>query len=175
MTSLAPTPSPSAAASPSRTRDVQQTTMTQHYGVRSAGPNILPLPSGWMQLADATTNRAVYYHKATSRMVFSRAEMFLKSPPVTPPVTPSPAPRNCSSPATVQCFELPDKAVSAPFPPTHREGTEGTNEEEAIELSSSSSSVGSSVSELSISQTQTMRRTTTSIQSDADDSEATSY
>jgi hypothetical protein len=56
--------------------------MTQHYGV-SAGPKMNPLPSGWMQLTDAATNRPVYYHKTTSRMVFSRAEMLLKSPPVT--------------------------------------------------------------------------------------------
>jgi hypothetical protein len=174
MTSVAPTPSPSAAAAaaPSRTRDSQQTTMTQHYGV-SAGPKINPLPSGWMQLADAASNRAVYFHKATSRMVFSPAEMLLKCPPVTP----SPAPRNSLSPATVQSFELPDEAVSVPFPPTHREGTEGTNEEEAIELSSSSSS--SSVdSELTISQTQkprTQKIRPASNQTDDSDSEATCY
>jgi hypothetical protein len=74
-TPAAPTPSPSAAAPP---RDNQQTTMTQHYGV-SAGPKMKPLSSGWMQLTSAATNRLLYYHKATSRRVFSRAEMILKS------------------------------------------------------------------------------------------------
>jgi hypothetical protein len=110
-----------------------------------------------MQLTDAATNRPVYYRKATRRMVFSRAEMILKSPPVTP----SPAPRNSLSPATVQSFELPDGVVSAPFPPTHREGIEGTNEEEAIELhssSSSSSSISSVDSELTISQTPKLKK-----------------
>ncbi len=173
MTSLAPTPSPTAAASPSRTRDVQQTIMTQHYGVRSAGPKILPLPSGWMQLADAETNRPLYYHKATSRIVHSRAEMLLKSPPITP----SPIPRYSLTPATVQSFELPDGVVSSPFPPTHREGTKGTNEEEATELSSSSSS--SLVdSELTISQTQklgTQKILPASNQTDDSDSEAMCY
>ena len=172
MTLVAPTPSPTAAAAPSRTRDNQQTTMTQHYGV-SAGPKINLLPSGWMQLADAETNRPLYYHKATSRIVHSRAEMLLKSPPITP----SPIPRYSLSPATVQSFKLPDEAVSAPFPPTRREGTEGTNEEDAIELSSSLSS--SSVdSELTISQTQKLRTQKirpASHQTDDSDSEATCY
>jgi hypothetical protein len=153
-TPAAPTLSPSAAAAP---RDNQQTTMTQHYGV-SAGPKMNPLPSGWMQLTVAATNRPVYFHKATSQLAFSRADMFLKS---LPPVTPSPASRNSLSPATVQSFEPPDGVVSAPFPPTHREDTEGTNKEEAIELlfSSSSSSSSSSVdSELTISQTQKLKK-----------------
>jgi hypothetical protein len=88
--------------------------MTQHYGV-SAGPKINLLSSDWMQLTDAATNRPVYYHKATSQMVLPRAEMFLKSPPVTPLL----APRNSLSPAPVQSFELPNEAVSAPFPPAH--------------------------------------------------------
>jgi hypothetical protein len=176
MTSAAPTPaaptlSPSTAAAPA---DNQQTTMTQQYGV-SAGPKMNPLPSGWMQLTDAATNRPVYYHKATSRMVLSRAEMLLKSLPVTP----LPAPRKSLLP--VQPFELPDGVVSAPFPPTHREGTKGTNEEEAIELLSLSSSFSSNSlvdSELTISQTQKLKTPKirpASNQTDDSDSEATCF
>jgi hypothetical protein len=147
--------------------------MTQHYGV-SAGPKMNPLPSGWMQLTDAATNRPVYYHKATSQIVFSRAEMLLKSLRV-------PAPRKSLSPATVQSFELPDGVVSSPFPPTHREGTKGTNEEEAIEhLSSSSSALSNSSvdSELTISQTQKLKTPKirpASNQTDDSDSEATCF
>jgi hypothetical protein len=103
-----------------------------------------------MQLTDAATNRPVYYHKETSRMIFSRAEMFLKSPPVTP----------CRQLQEVQSFKLPDEFASSPFPPTHREGIKGTNEEEAIKLlslSSSLSSISLVDSELTISQTQKLK------------------
>jgi hypothetical protein len=120
---VAPTPPPSSATvAPLRTHNNIQTTMTQHYGV-SAGPEINLLPMGWMQLVDAATNGKVYYHKATSQVVLSWTEMFLKSLTVTP----LPAPRITLSPATVQSFELPDKAVSRPFPFTPREGTHGTS------------------------------------------------
>jgi hypothetical protein len=161
---------PVAAAAPSN----QQTTMTQHYGARSQRQS---LPPGWIELTDAASNCPYYFHSMTSRMVLSKAEMFLKSPPS---VTPSPAPRTSSpatrtsSPGTVRSLAPePDHAVSAPVPPTIMEAAHGT-QAEPIELSSCSSSVSSS-SELTISQTQKMRPT--SIQSDDNeyDSEATSY
>jgi hypothetical protein len=49
--------------------------------------------------------------------------MYLKSPLVIL----LPAPRKYLLLATLQSFELPGKAVSTPFSPTHREGTKGTN------------------------------------------------
>jgi hypothetical protein len=151
-----------AVAAPSN----QQTTMTQHYRARSQRQS---LPSGWMELTDAASNRRCCFHKATSRMLFSKAETLLKSPPVTPPPTP-----RMSSPATVGSLALePDQAVSVPFPPSIMEAFHRTREE-PLEPSSSSLSVSSSVSELWISQTQTMRQTT-SIQPDDNGSEATSY
>jgi hypothetical protein len=101
-----------------------------------------------MQLANATTNQTIYYRKATSQIVFSWTEMFLKGLSVTPP----PAQRNYLLPGTVSYFEMPNEAVSAPFPPTHREGTKGTSKEEAIELSSLLSSLLVDI-ELTISQT----------------------
>jgi hypothetical protein len=83
---------PPVAAAAATTPSNQQT-MTQHYGARSQRQS---LPSGWMELMDAASNRRCYFHKTTSWMVFSKAEMLLKGPPVTP----SPTPR-MSSPATV--------------------------------------------------------------------------
>jgi hypothetical protein len=122
---------------------------------------------------DAASQRPYFFHQLTSRMVFSKAEMFLKRPPVTL----SPSPR-MTLPATVSFHALePNEAVIAPtFPSRMMEATQGT-QEEPLELSSSSSSSLSCVSllvsrELSILQTQTMRRTS-SIQSDKEDSEAT--
>jgi hypothetical protein len=131
-----------------------------------------------MQLADAATNRMVYYHKATSRVVLSRAAMFLKSPPMMPSPAAPTAPRNNLSPATVPSFELPNKAVSGLFTSTPREGTQGTNKEEAIELSSSSSSLSVN-SDLTESQTQKLRAPKDRIASfqtdDSDSSEATCF
>jgi hypothetical protein len=152
--------------------------MTQHYGV-SAGPKINPLPSGWMQLTNATTNQPVYYHKATSRMGFFQGrDVFEK--PVGDPVASS---KKFLSPATLQqSFQLSGEAVSAPFPPTHKESTEGTNKEEAIELlflsscSLSSSSVGSELT--TISQTlklRTQKLCPASNRTDDSDSEATCF
>jgi hypothetical protein len=144
---------PPVAAAAAMTPSNQQTTMTQHYGARSQRQL---LPSGWMELTDAASNSRCYFHKTTCRMVFSKAEMLLKSPPVTP----SPTPR-MSSPATVGSLAPePDQAgVSAPFPPTIMEATNGTREE-PLELSSSSSVSSSASTEFSMSQTQTMRQTT---------------
>lgn len=112
-------------------------------------------------------------------MVFSKAEMLLKSPPVTPSPTPnrtsSPATRT-SSPATDRSLAPePDHAVSARVPPTLMEATHGTREE-PIEFSScSSSSSVSSSSELTISQTQKFRPTSIRSDDNESDSEATSY
>jgi hypothetical protein len=155
----------------------QQTTMTQHYGAR--GSQRQSLPSGWMELTDAASNRPYYFHAINSRMVFSKAEMLLKSPPVTPSPTPnrtsSPATRT-SSPATDRSLAPePDHAVSARIRPTIMEATHGTREE-PIEFSScSSSSSVSSSSELTISQTQTFRPTSIRSDGNESDSEATSY
>jgi hypothetical protein len=75
---------------------------------------------------------ATFTSKTTSRMFFSKAEMLLKSPPVTTSTTP-----RMSSPATVGSLALkPDQAVSAHFRPTIMEATHGTREE-PLELSSS--------------------------------------
>jgi hypothetical protein len=91
-----------------------------------------------------------------------------------PPVTPSPTPR-MSLPETVASLALePGQVESAPFLSTIMEATQHGTREEPRKLSSLSSSASSSVSELSISQTQMMQRTT-SIQLDDDGSEATSY
>jgi hypothetical protein len=153
----------------------QRTTMTQHNGARSQQQS---QPSDWMELTDAVLNRPCYFHATTGRMVFSKAEMFSKSPPVTPsptPRTPLPATRT-SSPATSRSLAPePDHAVSAHVHPTIMEATHGTPEE-PIEFSSCSLlSIVSSSSELTISHTQKFRPT--SIQSDdnGSDSEATSY
>jgi hypothetical protein len=153
----------------------QQTTMTQHYGARSQQQS---QPSGWMELTDAVSNRPCYSRATTGRMVFSKAEMYLKSPPVTPsptPRTPLPATRT-SSPATSRSLAPePDHAVSAHVPPTIMEATHET-QEEPIKFSSCSSSLSVSLSsELTISQTQKFQPT--SIQSDdnGSDSEATLY
>jgi hypothetical protein len=92
-------------------------------------------------------------------MVFSKAEIYLKSPTLTPLPTP-----RMSLPATV-CSLLqepdqePDQTVSAPIPPTIMEVAHATLEE-LIELSSSLSSVSSSLSgKLMDLQTQKMQRT----------------
>jgi hypothetical protein len=128
---------PVAAATATRN---QQTMMTQHYGAR--GSQQQSLPSGWMELTDAASNRPCYFHATTSRMVFSKAEMLLKSPSVTPSPTPnrtsSPATRTSSSPATVHSLvPEPDHAMSARVPPTIMEATHVT-QEEPIEFSSCS-------------------------------------
>jgi hypothetical protein len=54
----------------------QQTMMMQHYGARSQQQS---LPSGWIELTDAASNHPCYFHGITSRMVFSKAEIFLKA------------------------------------------------------------------------------------------------
>jgi hypothetical protein len=163
---------PVAAATVTRN---QQTTMTQHCGARSQQQS---LPSGWMELTDAVSNRPCYFHATTGRMVFSKAEMFLKSPPVTPSPTPRtslPATRT-SSPATFRSLAPePDHAVSARVPLTIKEATHGTREE-PIEFSSCSlSSSVSSSSELTISQTQTFRPTSIQLDVNKSDPQATSY
>jgi hypothetical protein len=131
-----------------------------------------------MELTDAVSNRPCYFHATTGRMIFSKAEMFLKSPPVTPsptPRTPLPATRTSSLAMIRSLAPEPHHAVSPRAPPTIMEATDGTRQE-PIEFSScSSSSSVSSSSELTISQTQKFRPT--SIQSDdnGSDSEVTSY
>jgi hypothetical protein len=134
----------------------QQTTMTQHY--RARGSQQQSLPSGWMELTDAAWNCPCYFHATTRRMVFSKAEMFLKIPPVTPLPIPNrmslPATR-MSSAATVRSLAPdPDHAVSARVPPTIMEATHGTREEPIKFSSCSLSSSVSSSSELTILQTQ---------------------
>jgi hypothetical protein len=39
------------------------------------------LPQGWMQLTDSVSQRPVYFHAETSRVVFSIEEIFKRSPP----------------------------------------------------------------------------------------------
>jgi hypothetical protein len=120
--------------------------MTQHYG--QARSQKLLLASGWIELIEAALNRQCYFHKLSNQMVISKADMFLRRPPVTP----SPSPRmRISSPAAICSLarepdqqepdqQEPDQAVTAPFfPPTIMEVTHGTLEE-PIELTSSSSS-----------------------------------
>jgi hypothetical protein len=53
----------------------QQTTMKQHYRARSQRQS---LPSGWIELMDAASSCPCYFHGITSRMVFSKAEIFKK-------------------------------------------------------------------------------------------------
>jgi hypothetical protein len=150
--------------------------MTQHYEARSQQQSLVP--SGWMELTDAVSNCPCYFHATTGRMVFSKAEMFLKSPPVTP----SPKPRmvlpgtRTSSPATFRSLAPePDHAVSARVPPTIMEATHGTREE-PIEFSSCSLSSSVSLSsELTISQTQKFRPTSIQSDNNGSDLEATSY
>jgi hypothetical protein len=144
---------PPVAAAAATIRGNQQSTMTQHYGrARSQKPL---LPSGWIELTNAVSNRQCYFNQLGNRMVFSKAAMFLKSLPVTP--LPSPRMR-VSLKATVCSLarepdqQEPDQAVSAFFPPTIMEATHGTLEE-PIKLTSSSSSLSVS-GELTNSQTQ---------------------
>jgi hypothetical protein len=149
----------------------QQTAMTQHYGVRSKRQS---LPSGLIELTDAASKRPCFFHHLTSRMVLTKADIFLKRP-WRPCLAASP---RMSLPATVGSHARePNQAVSAPsFSPTMMVAAQHGTQEEPLELSSLSSllSVTSSVSrKLSILQAQTMGRTS-SIQPDKEGSEATS-
>jgi hypothetical protein len=163
---------PVAAATATRN---QQTMMTQHYGARRQRQS---LSSGWIELTDAALNHPCYFHATTSRMVFSKAEMFLKTPPVTLSPTPRtmlPATRT-SSPATVRCLAPePDHAMSIRVPPTIMEATQGTREEPIKFSSCSSSSSVSSSSELTIWQSKKCRPTSIQSEDKESDSEATSY
>ena len=163
---------PVAAATATRN---QQTTMTQHYGARSQQQS---QPSGWMELTDAVSNRPCYFHATTGRMVFSKAEMYLKSPPVTPSPTPRmslPATRTPSPATSRSLAPEPDHAVSARVPPTIMEAIHGTQEEPIEFFSCSSSSSVSSSSELTRSQTQKFRPTSIQPDDNGSDSEATLY
>jgi hypothetical protein len=93
-------------------------------------------------LTGAASNRPCYFHATISQMVFSKTDMFLKSPPVIPSPTPkrsSPATMTLS-PATVRSLALePGHAVSDRVPPTIMEATHRIREE-PIKFSSYSSS-----------------------------------
>jgi hypothetical protein len=55
----------------------QQTTLTQ---TMNGPPDATVLPRGWVELTDAATGSSYYFHKETSRVVFSLQEITKESP-----------------------------------------------------------------------------------------------